>query len=146
MRLSILASAATILAQEDQLLDTWTVFNSSISCGAEACQYNLPIYKHGSREIVQCRLNMKGTPNMRTFFADQTCQPDPSHALTVSWASDHSIIFCIVDMHKRVGASYAFDEWEISDGQIAPNKTKTAWRDETVLPLSTTLIDATVMN
>ncbi|KAI1478023.1 hypothetical protein F4774DRAFT_387523 [Daldinia eschscholtzii] len=139
MYFSILAFAAFVFGQEILPVDTWTLFNSSIACDLETCQYNFFTYKHNSRETSECFLKLTGTPSTRSLFVDQTCQPDAQHTLTVSWAPDQSVILCIADIHENSNAFYGFEMWEIGDNKIAPNKTEYVWRAGEVPPLSTSL-------
>ncbi|KAI2779443.1 hypothetical protein F4815DRAFT_473084 [Daldinia loculata] len=138
MRFSILAFAVAVLGQDVQPLDTWTLYNSTITCDLKTCQYSFFTHKHRSGETVQCYLNMRGTPSSTTLFVDQICQPDPLHTLTLSWAPDHSVILCIADIHERANAFYSLERWEVADNRIAPNKTEFAWRaGEVPLPSTT---------
>ncbi|KAI0119256.1 hypothetical protein F4814DRAFT_458603 [Daldinia grandis] len=139
MRFSILAFAVAVFGQDVQPLDTWTLYNSTITCDLETCQYSFFTHKHSSGETVWCYFDMIGTPSSMTLFVDQTCQSDPLYTLTLSWAPDRSIILCIADMHERVNAFYGFERWEISDSRIAPNKTEFAWQAGEVPLPSTTL-------
>ncbi|KAI1799964.1 hypothetical protein F4811DRAFT_60811 [Daldinia bambusicola] len=134
----ILAFAAFASGQEVHPVDTWTLYNSTITCDLTSCQYNFFAYKHNAGETIQCHLNRTGTPSITTLFVDQTCQPDSRHTLTVSWAPDRSVILCIADIQEHRNAFYGLEKWEIADNNVAPNKTEWAWRaGEVPLPSST---------
>ncbi|KAI1468554.1 uncharacterized protein F4812DRAFT_471076 [Daldinia caldariorum] len=134
----ILAFAAFVFGQDVQPVDTWTLYNSTITCDLTTCLYNFFAYKHNSGETVQCHLNKTGAPGITTFFVDQTCQRDPRHTLTLSWAPDRSVILCIADIHEHRNAFYGLEKWEIAENRIVPNKTEWAWRaGEVPLPSST---------
>ncbi|KAI0884339.1 uncharacterized protein GGS22DRAFT_189468 [Annulohypoxylon maeteangense] len=133
---SLLALATTVLSKDNVPLDTWTLYNSSITCNT-SCEYKFFIEKHNSGETYPCNLHTEGPPNPQAILIDRPCHADPHLALTINWGMDRSIIFCIADLDEKAIAYYSLESYEVRNGTIVPNKTERAWGLGQVPTLST---------
>ncbi|KAI1458504.1 hypothetical protein F4805DRAFT_474473 [Annulohypoxylon moriforme] len=124
---SLLALAAVALSKDNKPMDTWTLYNSSISCST-SCEYDFHIQKHNSGHTYHCNLTTQGPPNPQSIPIDKPCHQDPPLAVTINWGTDLSIIFCIADLEEKTIAYYGLESYEIRDGITAPNKTEWVWR------------------
>ncbi|KAI2463768.1 hypothetical protein F4781DRAFT_437067 [Annulohypoxylon bovei var. microspora] len=130
--------ATAVCGKGDVPLDSWTLYNSSITCNT-SCEYDFFVQKHNSGEKFHCSLRTEGPPNPSSLPVDEPCHEDPLMAVTLSWGLDLSIIFCIADIHENTIAFYGLEPWEIYNGTTAPNKTEWAWKIGQIPVLSTEL-------
>ncbi|KAI1415391.1 hypothetical protein F5Y13DRAFT_187494 [Hypoxylon sp. FL1857] len=126
--LSILALATIVLSQDPEAVDAWTLFNSSITCGA-SCKYDFFVRKLNSGEEFHCNFEKPGKPDPNVFITEETCHAEPLRTVSLTWQIDGSVLFSITDIDKKTVAFYALDSWEIHDGSIAPDKTEWAWQN-----------------
>ncbi|KAI1446934.1 hypothetical protein F5Y02DRAFT_416376 [Annulohypoxylon stygium] len=124
---SLLTLATTVISQGSGALDTWTLYNSTITCNT-SCEYDFHIQKHKSGDKYNCKFQTKGPPDPHALPIDEPCHADPLLAITLSWGVDLSIIFAIADLDEKTIAYYGLEAYEIRNDTHVPNKTELVWR------------------
>ncbi|KAI0834654.1 hypothetical protein F5Y06DRAFT_278553 [Hypoxylon sp. FL0890] len=141
--IAFLALVFAALSQEADPVDAWTLFNSSISCGA-SCKYDFFVRKQNSGEEFHCHLERPGQLDPTVFILEETCHEEPLFTISLTWGIDGSAMFCITDIDEKRIAFYALDSWEIYNGVIAPKKTESAWPSDQLPAPNTLYIPPTV--